>query len=48
MLFLVDGADKRDILHRVFSGEDLPGARVYCNGDLVWMLDRAAAPETVS
>jgi len=48
MLFLVDGADKRDILHRVFSGEDLPGARVYCNGDLVWMLDRAAAPERVS
>ncbi len=47
MLFLVDGADKRDILHRVFSGEDLPGARVYCNGDLVWMLDRAAAPQGV-
>jgi 6-phosphogluconolactonase len=48
MLFLVDGAGKRDILHRVFSGEDLPGACVICNGDLVWMLDRAAAPETVS
>ena len=26
MLFLVDGAGKRDILHRVFSGEDLPGS----------------------
>jgi 6-phosphogluconolactonase len=48
MLFLVDGADRRDILRRVFSGEDLPGARVYCNGDLVWMLDRAAAPQGVS
>ena len=48
MLFLVDGAEKRDILHRVFSGEDLPGACVYCNADLVWLLDRAAAPERVS
>jgi hypothetical protein len=32
----------------VFSGEDLPGACVYCNADLVWLLDRAAAPERVS
>jgi len=48
MLFLVDGADKRDILRRVFAGGDLPGSRVYSNGDLVWMLDRAAAPEGVS
>jgi 6-phosphogluconolactonase len=48
MLFLVDGADKREILNRVFAGEDLPGARVYANGDLVWLLDRAAAPEGVS
>ena len=30
MLFLVDGADKRDILHRVFAGDDLPAARAYC------------------
>jgi 6-phosphogluconolactonase len=48
MLFLVDGRDKRDILHRVFSGEDLPGARAYANGDLVWLLDRVAASEGVS
>jgi 6-phosphogluconolactonase len=48
MLFLVDGADKRETLNRVFVGEDLPGSRVYSNGDLVWMLDRAAAPEGVS
>src|SRR5258708_33375798 len=48
MLFLVDGARKRDILRRVFAGGDLPGSRVYSNGDLVWMLDRAAAPETAS
>jgi len=48
MLFLVDGAGKRDILQRVFTSEDLPGSRAYSDGDLVWLLDRAAAPETVS
>jgi 6-phosphogluconolactonase len=48
MLFLVDGRDKRDILRRVFAGEDLPGARAYADGDLVWLLDRAAAPEGMS
>jgi 6-phosphogluconolactonase len=45
MLFIVDGPGKRDILRRVFSGEDLPATHAYCNGDLVWLLDRAAAPE---
>jgi 6-phosphogluconolactonase len=44
MLFIVDGAGKRDILRRVFSGENLPAARAYCDGALVWLLDRAAAP----
>ena len=48
MLFLVDGAGKRDILQRVFAGEDLPGSRAHSDGELVWLLDRAAAPETVS
>src|SRR5580693_6634999 len=48
MLFMVDGAGKRDILRRVFAGEDLPGARVHADGELVWLLDRAAAPEGVS
>jgi 6-phosphogluconolactonase len=48
MLFLVDGAGKRDILQRVFSGEDLPGGRAYSDGELIWLLDRAAAPETIS
>jgi 6-phosphogluconolactonase len=48
MLFLVDGAGKRDILRRVFSGEDLPGSRAYADGELVWLIDRAAAPEAVS
>jgi 6-phosphogluconolactonase len=48
MLFLVDGSRKRDILQRVFAGEDLPGSRAYSDGELVWLMDRAAAPETVS
>ena len=46
MLFLVDGAEKRTILARVLSGEDLPARRAYSNGELVWLIDRAAAPET--
>ena len=45
MLFIVDGPGKRDILRRVFSGEDLPAARAYSDGALVWLLDGAAAPE---
>jgi 6-phosphogluconolactonase len=50
MLFLVGGADKKKILTRVLSGEDLsdedlPAARAHSNGDLVWLVDRAAAPE---
>jgi 6-phosphogluconolactonase len=45
MLFIVDGSGKRDILRRVFSGEDLPAARAHSDGALVWLLDRAAVPE---
>jgi 6-phosphogluconolactonase len=45
MLFLVDGADKRDILHRVLAGDDLPAHRAHAQGDLVWLIDRAAAPD---
>jgi hypothetical protein len=26
------------------SGEDLPAHRAYSNGDLIWLVDRAAAP----
>jgi 6-phosphogluconolactonase/glucosamine-6-phosphate isomerase/deaminase len=54
MLFVVEGADKKGILTRVLSGEDLsgqdlsgqdlPARRAYSNGDLVWLVDRAAAP----
>jgi 6-phosphogluconolactonase len=45
MLFLVDGADKRDILRRVLAGEDLPAHHAHAQGDLVWLVDRAAAPD---
>jgi 6-phosphogluconolactonase len=45
MLFLVEGADKCAILGRVLAGEDLPARRAYSDGDLVWLVDRAAAPE---
>ena len=31
---------------RVLCGEDLPARRAYSNGELVWLIDRAAAPET--
>jgi 6-phosphogluconolactonase len=45
MLFLVDSGDKRVILKRVFAGDDLPAHRAHSNGDLVWLITRAAAPE---
>lgn len=45
MLFLIDNGDKRAILARVLGGEDLPAARAYADGELVWLVVRAAAPE---
>jgi len=45
MLFLIDSADKRPILKRVLAGEDLPAHRAYTDGDLVWLVIQAAAPE---
>jgi 6-phosphogluconolactonase/glucosamine-6-phosphate isomerase/deaminase len=45
MLFLVTGEDKRDILLRVLSGEDLPASRARAQGDLVWLVDRATGLE---
>jgi 6-phosphogluconolactonase len=45
MLFLVAGADKQTILHRVFAGEDLPAGHARASdGDTIWMLDQAAVP----
>jgi 6-phosphogluconolactonase len=45
MLFLVESREKREILGRVLSGEALPARRAYSNGDLIWLVARAAAPE---
>jgi 6-phosphogluconolactonase/glucosamine-6-phosphate isomerase/deaminase len=45
MLFLVSGASKRKVLTRVLAGADLPAAQAYSEGDLVWLVDREAAPE---
>lgn len=45
MLFLVTGEDKRETLIRVLSGEDLPASRAHCDGDLVWLIDRAIGLE---
>ena len=45
MLFLVTDGDKRDVLTRVLNGADLPAACARADGDLVWLLTRAAAPE---
>jgi 6-phosphogluconolactonase len=46
MLFEVSGADKRAILSRVLAGEDLPAARAHSPGETIWLIDRAALPET--
>jgi len=46
MLFIVSGREKQSIVQRVLAGEDLPASRAYCEGDLVWLIDRAALPET--
>lgn len=45
MLFLMSGEDKRAILGRVLTGEDLPANRARSNGETIWLCDRAALPE---
>src|SRR5262249_37517711 len=45
MLFLVTGDGKRAVMARLLAGADLPAARAHCDGDLVWLVDRDAAPE---
>lgn len=44
MLFLVSGEDKRDALARVLQNEDLPSARAYSEGELLWLVTRSAQP----
>jgi 6-phosphogluconolactonase len=46
MLFLVSGASKREILSRVLAGADLPATRAASQGELVWLVDQAAAPRS--
>lgn len=48
MLFLISGGEKRDILTRAFSGEDLPAVRAHAaHGETIWLLDQAAAPKNI-
>ncbi|HYL32901.1 MAG TPA: 6-phosphogluconolactonase [Stellaceae bacterium] len=42
--FLASGAAKRDALQRLVHGADLPAAHVRPAGQIVWFLDRDAAP----
>jgi 6-phosphogluconolactonase len=43
-LFLVAGADKAEAVARVRAGDPkLPAGRLKPSGDVVWLLDRAAA-----
>ncbi|NEW88135.1 MULTISPECIES: 6-phosphogluconolactonase [Rhodopseudomonas] len=45
MLFLVHGTSKRDILARVFAGENLPSTRARSQGETVWLVTQDALPE---
>jgi 6-phosphogluconolactonase len=47
MLFLVHGAAKRDIVGRVFAGDDLPAGRARSNRETVWLITEDALPESV-
>ena len=43
VLVTVEGDEKRDAMQRVFDGADVPAARIAAD-DVVWLVDRAAAP----
>jgi 6-phosphogluconolactonase len=47
MLFEAAGSDKRAILTRVLSGENLPSNRARSIGETVWLMDEAARPENL-
>jgi 6-phosphogluconolactonase len=44
LAFLAAGAQKRDILARIWAGEDLPAARLHSRTSAHWFIDQAAAP----
>jgi 6-phosphogluconolactonase len=46
MLFEVAGSGKRAILTRVLAGENLPANRAQSTGETIWLVDRAALPES--
>jgi 6-phosphogluconolactonase len=46
MLFEVSGKDKRAILTRALAGENLPANRAHAAGETIWLLDKAALPES--
>ncbi len=45
MLFETSGSGKREILTRVFNGENLPANRARSAGATIWLVDTAALPE---
>lgn len=45
MLFEAAGPEKREILTRVLTGENLPASRAWSRGETVWLVDKAALPE---
>ena len=45
MLFEVAGSDKRPVLTRVLSGENLPANHARSAGETIWLVDKAALPE---
>ena len=48
VVFLVAGSNKRAALERVFGGDtSLPATRVHADGQLIWFMDRAAAPDNL-
>jgi 6-phosphogluconolactonase len=46
ILFEVSGSDKRGILTRVLESENLPANRAHAIGETIWLVDKAALPET--
>jgi 6-phosphogluconolactonase len=45
MLFEIAGAEKRAILTRVLTDENLPANRARSTGETIWLVDQAALPE---
>jgi 6-phosphogluconolactonase/glucosamine-6-phosphate isomerase/deaminase len=43
MAFLVEGAKKKSVLHRILGGDrTAPAARATAVGELIWFVDEAA------